>query len=101
MTAEMATYGSEFMVARQASEQIIDLQYTLRWMGIPLNGPSWMIGDNGSVMTSSTILHSALNKRCNALSYHCVRKCNASKIIYLLHCSGKLNLTVVLTTPLG
>jgi hypothetical protein len=26
---ETATYGSEFMVARQATEQIMDLRYTL------------------------------------------------------------------------
>jgi hypothetical protein len=31
---ETATYGSEFMVARHACEQIIDLHYTLCLMGI-------------------------------------------------------------------
>jgi len=94
-------YGSEFMVARQAAQQIIDRRYTLHMMGIPLDGPSWMFGDNASVITSSTIPHSTLNKRHNALSYHCVRECIASKILYLLHCSGKLNLTDMLTKPLG
>ena len=32
---ETATYGSEFMVARQATEQIIDLRYTMRIIGFP------------------------------------------------------------------
>jgi hypothetical protein len=73
MTVEMVTYGSEFMVARQAAQQIIDLRYTLRIMVIPLDGPSWMFGDNESVITSSAIPQSTLNKRHNALSYHCVR----------------------------
>jgi hypothetical protein len=100
-TVETATYGSEFMVARQAAQQIIDLRYTLRMMGIPLDGPSWMFGDNESVITSSTIPHSTLNKRHNALSYHCVRECIAAKVFYLLHVSGKLNLTDMLTKPLG
>jgi hypothetical protein len=31
-TVETATYGSEFMVARQATEQILDLRYTLLMM---------------------------------------------------------------------
>ncbi|MDJ0828176.1 MAG: reverse transcriptase domain-containing protein, partial [Rhodobacter sp.] len=41
---ETATYGSEFMAARQAIEQIIDLRYTLRMFGVPLDGPSWLFG---------------------------------------------------------
>jgi hypothetical protein len=69
-TVETATYGSEFMVARLACEQIMDLCYTLRMMGIPIDGPAWGFGDNASVITSSTIPQSTLNKRHNALSYH-------------------------------
>jgi hypothetical protein len=83
-TVETATYGSEFMVARQSCEQIIDLRYTLRMMGIPIDGPAWAFGDNMSVIMSSTIPQSTLNKRHNALSYHRVRECVAAKILYLL-----------------
>ena len=100
-TVETATYGSEFMVARHACEQIMDLRYTLRMMGIPIDGPAWMFGDNASVITSSTIPQSTLNKRHNALSYHRVRECLAAKIIYLLHIDGKYNPSDVLTKPLG
>eukprot|EP00977_Amphora_coffeiformis_P001228 scaffold258_cov110-Amphora_coffeaeformis.AAC.2 len=39
---ETATYRSEFMAARQATERIIDLCYNLRLFGVPLDGPSWM-----------------------------------------------------------
>ena len=67
---ETATYVSEFMVAQQATEQIIDLRYTLRSFGVPLDSPAWLFGDNKSVVTSSTIPHSTLSKRWNALSYH-------------------------------
>jgi hypothetical protein len=82
---ETATYGSEFMVARQATEQIMDLRYTIRMMGIPIDGPAWMFGDNQSVITSSTIPHSNLNKRHNALSYHRVREAISAQIIYVIH----------------
>jgi hypothetical protein len=94
---ETATYGSEFMAARQATEQIMDLRYTLRMMGIPVDGPSWMFGDNKSVITSSTIPHSTLNKRHNALSYHRVREAISSEIIYFMHIEGKYNPSDVLT----
>ena len=63
-----ATYGSEFMAARQAIQQIIDIRYTLRMLGVPLDGPSWLFGDKRSVVNSSTIPHSTLSKRWNALS---------------------------------
>ncbi len=35
-TVEMATYGSEFVVARTCCEQVIDLRTTLRYLGIPI-----------------------------------------------------------------
>ena len=100
-TVETATYGSEFLVARQATEQILDLRYTLRMMGIPLDGPSWLFGDNSSVITSSTIPHSTLNRRHTALSYHRVRESIASKVIHFLHVSGVHNPSDVLTKFLG
>ena len=69
-TVETAAYGSEFVAAHIATEQIMDLRYTLRMMGVPLDGKSYMFGDNQSVITSGTIPHSSLNKRHNALAYH-------------------------------
>ena len=94
---ETATYGSEFMVARQATEQIMDIRYTLRMLGIPLDGPAWLFGDNQSVITSSTIPHSNLNKRHNALSYHRVREAISAKVLYFLHVEGKNNPSDIMT----
>eukprot|EP00977_Amphora_coffeiformis_P023324 scaffold13003_cov122-Amphora_coffeaeformis.AAC.5 len=71
---ESATYGSEFMAACQATEQIIDLHFTLCSLGVPIDGPSWMFGDNQSVVKSSTIPHFKLSKHWNALSYQRVHK---------------------------
>ena len=45
-TVETATYGSEFVAARQATEQVIDLRYTLRSMGVPIESTTWLLGDN-------------------------------------------------------
>jgi hypothetical protein len=89
------------MVVRQASEQIMDLRYTLRMTGIPIDGPAWMFGDNFSVIISSTIPQSTLNKPHNALSYHRVRECIASGIIYFVHVEGRFNPSYVLTKFLG
>ena len=99
-TVESATYGSEFMAARIATQQIIDLRLTLRYMGVPLDGPAWLFGDNESVVKSSTIPASTLNKRHNALSYHTVRSAIAAGIINFRHVPGKKNPADVLTKHL-
>ena len=98
---ETATYGSEFVAARIATEQIMDLRYTLRMLGVPLDGKAYMFGDNQSVITSSTIPHSSLNKRHNALAYHRVREAIASNVMWFFHISGKENPSDVLTKFLG
>jgi hypothetical protein len=98
---QTAAYGSEFMAACTATEQIMDLCYTLHTMGVPIEGPSWMFGDNQSVITSSTIPESSLNKRHNALSYHLVRECIAAEIIYFIHVEGKFNPSDLFTKILG
>ena len=48
-TVETATYGAEFVAAKTCVEQIIDLQNTLRYLGVPINEKSYMFGDNESV----------------------------------------------------
>jgi hypothetical protein len=70
-SVKTATHGSEFVAARLATKQIMDLRYTLHSLGAPIDEKAYMFGDNEeSVITSSTIPHSSLNKRHNALTYH-------------------------------
>ena len=68
-TVQSATYGSEFVAARIATDQVIDMKQTLEYMGIRVER-SVMFGDNQSVVTSATVPQSKLNKRHVALSYH-------------------------------
>ncbi|GKY94554.1 hypothetical protein MPSEU_000421100 [Mayamaea pseudoterrestris] len=96
-TVETATYGSEFVAARVSTEQIMDLRFTLRMLGVPLDGPSWMFGDNKSVTQSSNLPHSSLTKRHNALAFHRVREAIAAGIINFNHIMGTTNPADVLT----
>ena len=61
-TVETATYGSEFVAARTAVDQIIDIRTTLRYLGVPIRDKSYMFGDNRSVVTRSTIPNSTISK---------------------------------------
>jgi hypothetical protein len=96
-TVESATYGSEFVAARIATEQIMDLRYSLRMMGVPLDGEAWMFGDNLSVIVSSNIPTSSLKKCHNAIAYHRVREAIAAKILKFIHIAGNQNPADVLT----
>ena len=88
------------MAARIAIEQIMDLRYTLRMLGAPIDGPAWMFGDNRSVVTSSTIPHSTLSKRWNALSYHRCREAIAADIVRFELLPGSQNVSDILTKSL-
>ena len=87
-TVENATYGSEFVAAKTATEQIVDIGKTLRYLGVPIKSKAYMFGDNKSVVTSSTVPHSLLSKRHNILSYHRVREAIAVKILVLHWCDS-------------
>jgi hypothetical protein len=90
-TVETATFGSEFTAARISVDQIIDMRTTLRYLGVPVNTKSFMFGDNQAVVTNSSIPHSSLNKRHNALSYHRVREMIAAKVLGYYWIDGKKN----------
>ena len=90
-TVETATFGSEYVAARTATEQIIDLRLTFRYLGVPLTGPSMLFGDNETVVNTASVPNSKLHKRHNALSYHRVREGIAAGIIRFHHIKGKEN----------
>ena len=95
-TVETATYGSELVAAKTATEQIMDLRNTLRYLGVPIMNKAYMFGDDKSVVTSSTIPQSILNKRHNMLSYHRVREAIAAKILEFHLCSSRQNRSDIL-----
>ena len=66
-------------------------------MGVPLDGPSWLLGDNKSVVTSSTVPQSMMAKRHTALSYHRVRAAIATGMMVFCHVSGKENPADIMT----
>ena len=65
-----ATYGSEFMAARIACNQIVENRMMFRYLGVPLAEKVYLFGNNKSVVDSSIIPHGKLHKRHTALSFH-------------------------------
>jgi hypothetical protein len=79
----------------------MDLHYTLCSLGAPIDGKAYMFGDNERVITSSTIPHSSLNKRHNALSYHRVCEAITSNVLWFFHIKGMVNPADALTKFCG
>ena len=85
------TYGSEMVAACTAVEQIIENRNLHWYLGVKVIGPTYMFGDNKSVVDGGTLPHAKLNKRHNFLSFHRVREAMAVKFIAFYHLSGALN----------
>ncbi len=97
LSVESATYGSKFVAARIGTDKLVEMRYMLRMLGVPVEGPSVMFGDNLAVINSASIPEDTLKKRHNALSYHRVREAIAAKVLKFHHISGKENPADVLT----
>ena len=96
-TVETATYGSEFVAAKTATEQIMDIRQTLRYLGAPITTKSFLFGDHRSVVTSATLPHSSLTKRHNILAFHRVREAIAAKLMAFYWIQSAYNLSDMLS----
>ena len=100
-TVETSTYGAELVAGRLCVEQVMDLRYKLRMLGVPVNDASIVLGDNQSTITSATIPSSNLKKKHNAIAYHRIREAVAAKIVNLFYVPSADNLADTLTKPLA
>jgi hypothetical protein len=100
-TVETSTFGSEFVALRVATEMIKALRYKLRMFGIPLDGPANVLVDNDTVVKSSTIPSVTLQKKHNAICYHCVREAVAAEIMRIAYIPSSENLADMFTKILG
>ena len=100
-TVETATYSSEFNAGRTATESTMDMRLTLRYLGVPIKGPTITFGDNESMIKSAAYPHSTLKKRHNALSFHRVREALASDMMLLYHVPGAYNPADILSKYWG
>ena len=94
---ETATYGSEFVAAKTATEQIMDIRKTLRYLGAPISSKCFLFGDNRSVFTSATLPPSTLKKHHNILGFHRVREAIAAKLMACYWIQSAYNLSDMLS----
>jgi hypothetical protein len=73
-SCETSTFGSEFVAMKQATEYIRGLRYKLRKMGVMVDEPAYVFGDNQSVLANTNAPGSTLKKKSNTIGYHFVRE---------------------------
>ena len=73
-TIETSSFGSEFCAMKLAYECLRGLRYKLRMMGIPVENPCFIYGDNQSVLWNTTVPESKLKKKSSSVAYHSVRE---------------------------
>ncbi len=54
-TVETSTYGSELVASRIAAELVMEYRYALRSLGVEIDGPTLMLGDNNAVVLNTTL----------------------------------------------
>ena len=60
-------------------EYVKGLRYKLRMMGIAVDMPSFIFGDNQSVLANTSLTHSKLKKKSSSIAFHFVREGVAEK----------------------
>jgi hypothetical protein len=70
MILQTSENGSELVAACIATDTIIELHYIRRMVGIPINGPALLLGNNNSVVLNTSVPSSVLKKKHHACAYH-------------------------------
>ena len=96
-----STYCAEFVSMRSAVEEVKSLRYMLRCLGVPVETPTNLFGDNFGVIQSASIPHSELKKKHVAVSYHAVREAIAAKYINTYWIDSTENFADLMTKALG
>ena len=96
-----STYGSELRARRTATEEALGVIYLLRSLGINLDGPTILLGDNASSLISVMNPKSSLSQRHHGISFHLSRKSEAASATIRYHVNTKINISDGLTKALG
>ena len=93
-------FGTKFSTLRHGIENLHGICYKLRMMDIPVNNPSYVYGDNMSVVTNVSRPELMLKKKSNSICYHAVCEAVAMGEALVAHIPTKKNLADFFTKVL-
>jgi hypothetical protein len=96
-TNESSVFGAEFVAMKLGVEALRGIRYKLRMMGIPIAGPTYVYGDNMSVIHNTQQPESTLKNKNLSICYHTVHKAVAMGEILTSHVRTKNNFSDFMT----
>jgi hypothetical protein len=91
-TVETSVFGAKFVAMKDGMEAVRrGLWYKLRMMGVPIEGPACICGDNVSVIHNAQCPESMLKKKSNSICCHCCRESVAMNETMTGHVPTKQN----------
>ena len=66
-TIDTSMFGAEFVAMKIFMETLWGIRYNLRITGLPISGPSYIYGDNMSVIYNTQNPESTLKKKSNSI----------------------------------
>jgi hypothetical protein len=73
-TVESSVFGAEFVAMKNGIETTRGLRYKLRMMGVTIDGPTYVYGNNVAVVHKTHRPESVLKKKSNAICYYAMRE---------------------------
>ena len=89
------------MAMKTGVETLRGLRYKLRMMGIQIDGPTCVYGDNEAVIKNTSKPESVLQKKSNSICYHFIREAVAMKECLTTHIPTLKNYADLLTKVLS
>ena len=99
-SCKTSSFGSEFCAMKQATCHLRGLCYKLRMMGIPVDEPTFVYGDNQSVLEKKTMPGSTLKKKTQSIAFHHVREGTERDEWRIAYVNTHDNVADMLTNPL-
>ena len=78
-TIKGVVFGSKCLAIKQGVEALRGIRFKLRMMGVKIDGPTYVYGDNISVIHNTSNPKLVLKKKSNSICYHFVRESVAMK----------------------
>ena len=99
-TVEGTVFGAQCVSMKQGVEALRGIIFKLRMMGIRIDGPTYVYGDNMYVIHNTSKPESVLKKKSNSICYHFVREAVDMKGCLTTHVPTARNWADLLTKVL-
>jgi hypothetical protein len=97
-SVKSSSCGSESTAMKYCCKYLHGLHYKLRMMGILVEGPAYIFGDNQSVLYNTSIPDSTLKKKSQSIAYHLIREDAAKDEWRMVYVNTHENEADLLTT---